>query len=198
MIKLQEKTLTIDVASKDYPVDQLFDWYNEFLIPETCVQNSWKALYFGLAEEVGELMGIFKRIYRNDENYTLNNPEILDKIIKEFGDIIWYICAINAYHGQFNYNFAHKDIKQIGLFLPRHFTKRDYTEYLPSCVADIKNCQAMGNVISLSYYCNLMVHKIVNSLNYFDIEVKTVLLKNIEKLTKRKEQNLIKGTGDDR
>lgn len=50
---------------------------------------------FGLAEEVGELLGKFKRRARGD--YKDVSPEAFDEIVlAELGDCLWYVAAIAA------------------------------------------------------------------------------------------------------
>lgn len=49
---------------------------------------------FGLAEEVGEVMGVFKRMARGD--FT-DDPG--PKLSKELGDVLWYLSRIAADNG---------------------------------------------------------------------------------------------------
>lgn len=45
---------------------------------------------FGLAEEVGEAMGVFKRMFRGD--YDIETTR--NKLFFELGDIMWYISQV--------------------------------------------------------------------------------------------------------
>lgn len=47
---------------------------------------------FGLIEEVGEVAAIFKRLLRGD----YQDEEAGKKLIKELGDVLWYLSRIAA------------------------------------------------------------------------------------------------------
>lgn len=49
----------------------------------------------GLVGESGELAEKFKKIYRN--NNGVMSPEEKDAVIRELGDILWYIGTISRY-----------------------------------------------------------------------------------------------------
>jgi len=51
---------------------------------------------FGLAEEVGELVGKFKRRFRGDK---ISDQEFYDSVSKELGDVLWYVARIATVHG---------------------------------------------------------------------------------------------------
>ena len=61
------------------------------------IYTSYKShALFGLAEECGELMGIFKRHHRGDRF----EPGVFEEtIIKELGDVLWYVAAVAASQG---------------------------------------------------------------------------------------------------
>ena len=46
----------------------------------------------GLADEVGEVVGKFKKLYR-DKNGKLDN-EYRAEIVKELGDVLWYLAVV--------------------------------------------------------------------------------------------------------
>lgn len=46
----------------------------------------------GLLEEAGEVAGIFKRMLRGD----YQPPEAAGKLLKELGDILWYVSQVAA------------------------------------------------------------------------------------------------------
>ena len=76
--KYQDKAQGFDLT-KAGPLD---DWQSHAL--------------FGLAEETGELMGIFKRHHRGDRF----EPGVFEEtIIKELGDVLWYVAAVAASQG---------------------------------------------------------------------------------------------------
>lgn len=52
---------------------------------------------FGLLEESGEVAGKLKRLYREKDGQI--SPDDKAEIIKEFGDILWYLSALSHYLG---------------------------------------------------------------------------------------------------
>jgi len=48
----------------------------------------------GLAEEAGEVCGKVKRILRDDGGVL--TPERKDAIVKELGDVLWYVAALST------------------------------------------------------------------------------------------------------
>ena len=67
-------------------------------------------LYYilGLNGEVGELTDKFKKLFRDDKGIMTN--ERLDGIVKEFGDILWYLSRlIDVFNIKFN------DVAQINI-----------------------------------------------------------------------------------
>lgn len=51
----------------------------------------------GLAEEVGEVAGILKRIDRGD--YEWHDSVALEGIRGELGDVLWYVAGLATIHG---------------------------------------------------------------------------------------------------
>ena len=49
---------------------------------------------FGLGEEAGEVLGLFKRQSRGD-----NDPEFKSKLEKELGDVLWYLSQVALDNG---------------------------------------------------------------------------------------------------
>jgi NTP pyrophosphatase (non-canonical NTP hydrolase) len=49
-------------------------------------------LTLGLASEAGEVAGVLKKCLRDDHNDI--TPEVLSKLEKELGDVMWYIARI--------------------------------------------------------------------------------------------------------
>jgi NTP pyrophosphatase (non-canonical NTP hydrolase) len=60
----------------------------------TGTTNSRNHALFGLAEEVGELLGIEKRLCRGD-----NQSNTSSKIMAELGDVLWYVAAVAEKYG---------------------------------------------------------------------------------------------------
>ena len=60
----------------------------------TGTTNSRNHALFGLAEEVGELLGLEKRACRGDAQ-----PGMKYKVMSELGDVLWYVAAVAAKYG---------------------------------------------------------------------------------------------------
>ena len=163
------------------------DYYN--LVEETCVNSSWEALYYGLIEEVGELAGIFKRHYRGDENRQLELPEVREKMIKELGDICWYLFAINEYYGMY-----HPMGELAFSKLPKecHYCIEDLLKNILTFPDYKSETNIISDVFAMSARC------LVGIAQEYSISVEGILTANIQKLTSRKERNVLMGEGDDR
>jgi len=67
---------------------------------KTAVGINPEHMAFGLLEEAGEIAGIFKRIYRGDQEYLhLDNelgfsPFTYDRLKGELGDLLWYAAML--------------------------------------------------------------------------------------------------------
>ena len=74
---------------------------------DICV--SYPAL--GLASEVGEVLGILKKIYRDDEGWL--TPTLKQKLELELGDVLWYVAALAADLGLSLGEIAEKNIAKL-------------------------------------------------------------------------------------
>jgi len=60
------------------------------------IHTSYKShALFGLAEECGELMGLLKRLHRGDR---FERGDFEEALVKELGDVLWYVAAVAASH----------------------------------------------------------------------------------------------------
>jgi NTP pyrophosphatase (non-canonical NTP hydrolase) len=57
-------------------------------------EKSYVAL--GLAEEAGEVAGVVKRLMRED---AISEEELRNKLVKEMGDVLWYLAAVGWVFG---------------------------------------------------------------------------------------------------
>ena len=48
----------------------------------------------GLSSEVGELTGVLKKVHRDNDG-TIDS-DALEKMVKELGDILWYVAQVAA------------------------------------------------------------------------------------------------------
>jgi NTP pyrophosphatase (non-canonical NTP hydrolase) len=158
------------------------------LIDDTCVNQSWEALYYGLMGEVGELAEIYKRHYRGDKHFQFDKPIIQDAIKKECGDILWYLTAIHKYHGNLDVNYFADtpDCVLSSMQLFPMFTNTIYEAYLRKNKSDVSNA-CMRGVFALA--------QIASCYNY---SLEEIIDTNIQKLTSRKERGVLTGVGGDR
>lgn len=65
----------------------------------------------GLAGETGEVSEIIKRIIRDNNNIA--DEKVKEELLKELGDVLWYLCQLAA---EFNLSFdeiAKENIKKL-------------------------------------------------------------------------------------
>jgi NTP pyrophosphatase (non-canonical NTP hydrolase) len=71
----------------------------EQLVNSTAVYDKSQAMIYlalGLSSEAGEVAGHLKRVYRGDETIS---PELYEKVLKELGDVLWYVTAMSMEMG---------------------------------------------------------------------------------------------------
>lgn len=166
-------------------INSLLDEYIKFT-ELTCVNASWEALYFGLLGEVGELAEIYKRNYRGDKDSAFHLIDIHHQIIKECGDILWYLCNLNLNHGAVLLT-ANLEVKP-----------NRCLEDFPRIISEIKNAKTFNDGLKISYWCSKGIELLTKTAKYHDSCLEQVILYNREKLQKRLEENRLMGKGGDR
>ena len=68
----------------------------------------WLYYALGLSGETGELIDKFKKVFR--DNKGVITEETRDNIIKEFGDILWYLSRLTA-----AFDISFNDVAQINI-----------------------------------------------------------------------------------
>lgn len=152
----------------------------------TCVNSSWEALYYGLLGEVGELAEIYKRNYRGDRDCGFHIFDIHYEIVRECGDVLWYLCNLNLNYGTQDLIFNSEVKANICLF--------DF----PRILSEINNARVFDDGMKISYWCSKGVELIQKTAKYHDSNLVQVILINQEKLKKRLEENRLMGKGGDR
>ncbi len=71
--------------------------YDTFEAKPEVSDPSFVAKIFGLSGETGEVCEKFKKIVRDKEGKL--SPEDKREIVKELGDVLWYLSAISRYMG---------------------------------------------------------------------------------------------------
>ena len=83
-----------------------FDTY-EKLANETDLVHPINYYFLGLVEEAGEVAGLRKRYLRDEGNI---DPE---KLVKELGDVLWYVAMIGKQYGISMDDVAVSNIKKL-------------------------------------------------------------------------------------
>ncbi len=83
-----------------------FDTY-EKLANETDLGHPINYYFLGLVEEAGEVAGLRKRYLRDEGNI---DPE---KLVKELGDVLWYVAMIGKQYGISMDDVAVSNIKKL-------------------------------------------------------------------------------------
>lgn len=150
---------------------------------ETCLK-------LGLMEEAGEVCGVYKKMYR-DNNGQWDDAR-KEKLLKELGDVTWYI-AMNYKQIQ-NMPYAYNDKEEMEVFVEFD---------LPTLFSSIVASAAAFSVASLTkdkpeLYLESAVMSVKEIGRRFGWTLSDIFEANIAKLTKRKEENKIHGEGSDR
>lgn len=83
------------------------DFVNSCNLTSSNSKSNFPQLLCGLAEEVGEYMGLHKRYYRDD---VIIHKE---KSLSELGDILWYTVALMSAHGYTLDQVINENIKKL-------------------------------------------------------------------------------------
>jgi len=67
----------------------------QFATTKYRISSNRSAIEYGLSEEVGEVMGVLKRVHRGDYD-MLALTEVKEKFKKEAGDVLWYLSQLLA------------------------------------------------------------------------------------------------------
>ena len=89
--------MEMDAYQEKAGVTSIYESSVEFILQERSVQEIRKLLYFEyvankLCGEAGEVSEEFAKIIRDD--LGILTPERKEKIIKELGDVLWYVARI--------------------------------------------------------------------------------------------------------
>lgn len=66
----------------------LFDDYQKFCRKKLRAGNNLNVFLLGLGEESGEVLGLFKKAFRDEREVDMG------KVIEELGDVMWYVANI--------------------------------------------------------------------------------------------------------
>ena len=143
---------------------------------ETCLK-------LGLMEEAGEVCGVYKKMYR-DNNGQWDDAR-KEKLLKELGDVTWYIAMSfkEMHHAPFI--FRNGDVIKK--------TKEGELKNIEE-LSKLATANKMDSTSPLS--CMLVVVSAIGSR--FGWTLSDIFEANIAKLAKRKEENKIHGEGSDR
>lgn len=79
-------------------IDLLLQDYENFVVntQKFPVDVANEYLIAGLASEVGEVAGVWKRVLRKD--YESDNQAIRTRMLDELGDVLWYVTSLCLQH----------------------------------------------------------------------------------------------------
>ena len=155
----------------------------------------------GLMGEFGEVAEKLKKAIR-DDNYVITDAKKTD-IIKEVGDVYWYIGAVASEAGieleEISFNDQSFHIDNLDIYQSLFFLHGSVNSIAQHCRIILS-----GNEYSefAKPYLKQILQSFVEELNRFlkkiDINMEQVLETNIAKLLDRKNRNVLSGSGDNR
>jgi len=164
--------------------------------PKSSQGRNLSYLVMGIVEEVGE---IFEFIVKKE---TLNETEyILEQIIKESGDLLWYITAICN-----EINFSLERLMQYAKVKKnKHISNNSLLIYLGNLSGAVKKMirddyekitdKKSDLIINNLCYILMFVLQLCDENN---VKFKVVLEINAKKIKDRQKRGTLKGSGNDR
>jgi len=153
----------------------------------------------GLIGEFGELSEKLKKAIR-DDNYEITETKRND-IIKEAGDIFWYISAICS---ELKIELQYNNFDSLK-FIIDNYGIYDSILLLNNSINDVvSHCKEIihGDDIHSRGFINHDIYGLIEELKRFlnkmNINMEQVLDTNIAKLLDRKNRNVLGGSGDNR
>lgn len=137
----------------------------------------------GLLSEAGEVAGVVKRILRGD--YT--HEEARPKVIKELGDVCWYIAACEREH--FGDDFELR---------PPSMVNYQTDAPLPLKVLFLTRSASRFDETHGAVYLRHLLAWVTAVAEEFEATLSDVLEANTAKLKDRAERGVTRGEGDDR
>lgn len=149
---------------------------------------------FGLSGEIGEF---YEKV--------LIQSHLENECIKEAGDVCWYIAALCT---DFGWNM--QELDKVTLIKSLEDSKLKYLDKViiaSSKISEIvkKSLRDTNKIIKedkkeeIKIFLSYILRNLKNYMKFsFNVSLEKILVTNIEKLTSRKERNLIQGSGDNR
>lgn len=81
----------------------LTEYQKQAMITRLQSCENWEYMFTGLVAEVGEIADIVAKAVRKDEAFIIDNKlaveneEIGPKLIKELGDVLWFVAGLSDY-----------------------------------------------------------------------------------------------------
>jgi NTP pyrophosphatase (non-canonical NTP hydrolase) len=164
--------------------------------PKSSQGRNLSYLVMGIVEEVGE---IFEFIVKKE---TLNETEyILEQIIKESGDLLWYITAICN-----EINFSLERLMQYAKVKKnKHISNSSLLIYLGNLSGAVKKMIRDDNEKITDKKSDLIINNLCYILMFVlqlcdenNVKFKVVLEINAKKIKDRQKRGTLKGSGNDR
>lgn len=153
-------------------------------------------LIFGLTEEIGEVLGKFKKLIRDDGWNPDVDPygetisdEKRKAILLELGDVMWYIANIYWENQPDEPELLEKD-------LDLDKSNFNYNFYMKKGL--VFNLKALNDTLNTFYFLNYrsLMQMIAIIAGILGSNLEEVCRMNIKKLQDRLERNTIHGSGD--
>lgn len=156
------------------------------------VGNNTDYPLMGLMGEFGELCEKFKKLER--DSGSVITPEIKTAIVKEAGDVMWYVARL-----------ASELNVELEAFMGVHqYVNVKYVDYLKSAVKYIStividmDMSESKEVVQDNLEILISVLSQLLGAQEINVSLEEVLKTNMEKLIDRKNRNAISGSGDNR
>lgn len=165
--------------------DKFVEQCNSTILP-TCKSREY--LSAGLASEIGEVLGKYKKFVRGDFP-----EEKLSEIIKtEIGDCLWYVAMLEKYCSDQTITFSVSSISYETIVT--HLTKYEAVIRLNSETARVLDSIAFEPLSAVDIFGFLM--DLNKTASVFNLSLAECADAVIDKLSARKEIGTIKGSGD--
>ena len=174
--------------------------------PKSSQGRNLSYLVMGIVEEVGE---IYEFIVKKENLENLNETElysfkveyILEQIIKESGDLLWYITAICK-----EMNFSLERLMQYPKVKKnKHISNSSLLIYLGNLSGAVKKIIRDDNEKITDKKSDLIINNLCYILMFIlqlcdenNIKFKVVLEMNVKKIKSRQKRGTLKGSGNDR
>lgn len=157
------------------------------IYPKSVKNFSLAYCWLGLIEECTEAQEAMEEFLKDPKDELLRKA-----LVKEMGDVCWYVTSLAMLQDLSLEEIFHCKAPLEDLYM--HKTINAFSGYIKKYYRDKKDIKKEEFTGTLS----LLITGVFDMLSNHDITLEEVLQTNYDKLTKRKEKNLLHGDGDNR